>query len=62
MDYDRYPKYEALPVKDVGGWYVVVTSRDGSKQEWFGFVTGAKARGWIGKEMYAIAARRPLGD
>jgi hypothetical protein len=56
----RYPKYEAIPVKAGGGWYVVVTSRDGSKQEWFGFVTEPQARAWITKEMYASATPRPL--
>jgi hypothetical protein len=60
MDYDRYPKYEALPMKDGGGWYVVITPKHGPVEELFGFVTEAEARAWISKEMYASATRRPL--
>ena len=30
---DHYPEYEALPLKDGAGWYVVETSKDGVTHE-----------------------------
>jgi hypothetical protein len=58
----RYTKYEARPIKDGGGWYVLVTPKDGSVQELFGFVTEAQARAWISNQMYAKATQRSSGS
>jgi hypothetical protein len=54
----HYTKYEARRMKEGAGWYVVVTSKNGAVQEWFGFVTEAQARAWISNEMYPKATQR----
>ena len=48
---ERYRAFRVLPVKDGGGWYVVITPKDGPVQELFGFVTEAQARAWIHNEL-----------
>jgi len=48
---DRYLKYEARPVKEGGGRYVVVTLERGPAEEFYGFASEAEARRWIDKQM-----------
>jgi hypothetical protein len=52
MSDDPYPKYEALPLKAGGGWYIVVTpANQGATHEIHGFVSETETRDWIRKEM-----------
>ena len=43
-----YPKYEAFPLKDGGGWYIVVTpKKHGASYEIYGLASETEARDWI---------------
>jgi hypothetical protein len=48
MSDDPYPKYEALPLNDGGGWYIVVTpTKHGAPFEIYGLTSETEARDWI---------------
>jgi hypothetical protein len=61
MSDDLFTRYEALPLKDGGGWYIVVTPADhGATHEIHGFVSETEARDWIRKEMNAEARAKSV--
>jgi hypothetical protein len=48
MSDHSYPKYEAFPLKDGGGWYIVVTpKKHGASYEIYGLASETEARDWI---------------
>jgi hypothetical protein len=48
MSDDPYPKCEALPMKDGGGWYIVVTpTKHGAPYEVYGLTSETEALDWI---------------
>ena len=48
MSDHSYPKYEAFPLKDGGGWYIVVTpKKHGAPYEIYGLASETEARDWI---------------
>jgi hypothetical protein len=48
MSDDPYPKYEAFPLKDGGGWYIVVTpTKHAAPYEIYGLASETEARKWI---------------
>jgi hypothetical protein len=50
---DRYPEYEALPLKDSSLWFVSVSFKHGPAHEVHGFASEAEAREWIRKDVNA---------
>jgi hypothetical protein len=60
---DPYTRYEPVPLKDSGGWYIVVTSaKHGLTHELHGFVSETETRNWIGKELNTRAPGTESGD
>jgi hypothetical protein len=64
MSDHSYPKYEAFPLKDGGGWYIVVTpEKHGPSYEVHGLASETEARDWIEdlREEYHAARRFRCG-
>jgi hypothetical protein len=57
MPKDCYATYEVLPVEGGGGWYVIVTPRNGPVEKRYGFATEAEARHWVRNDMVARTLR-----
>jgi hypothetical protein len=58
----KYPKYEVKPLKNGGGWYILLTHKGGIVEQLFGFTTEAQARKWITKDSTARTLRAANPD
>jgi hypothetical protein len=53
------PELKPFPVKDISGWYVLVTWPDGTEQQVYDFRTELEAKAWIEHDSVAWLQKHP---